>query len=87
MDSFFRENKVKEQEYTEELLLVIAPDSPYTYYQLARKYAAWNKNPLALEHLERVLQLGWTDKDFLRNTVEFQQIKKLKDFQDLLDRY
>ncbi|MEY8020247.1 hypothetical protein AB8P51_05430 [Muriicola sp. SD30] len=87
MDSFLRENKVKEQEYTEELLLVIAPDSPYTHYQLARKYAAWNKNPSALDHLERVLQLGWTDKDFIRNTVEFQQIKKLKDFQDLLNRY
>ncbi|NNK10708.1 MAG: hypothetical protein HKP08_05130, partial [Flavobacteriaceae bacterium] len=87
MDSFLRENKVKEQEYAEQLLLVIAPDSPYTHYQLARKYATWKKYPPALEHLEKMMQLGWTDKDLVRNTTEFQNLKNLKEFNELLERF
>ncbi|QBA65510.1 TPR end-of-group domain-containing protein [Muriicola soli] len=87
MDSFLRENKVKEQEYAEKLLLVIAPDSPFTYYQLARKYAAWKKYPSALKHLEKMMQLGWTDKNLVKNTSEFQNLKTLKEFNELLERY
>lgn len=87
MDSFLRENKVKEQEYTEKLLLVIAPDSPFTHYQLARKYAAWKKYPSALEHLEKMMQLGWTDKDLVKSTSEFQNLKILKEFNELLEKY
>ena len=87
MDSFLREKKEKEQEYAEQLLLIIAPDSPFTHYQLARKYAVWKNYTSALKHLEKVLQLGWTDKDFLLNTREFNEMKKMDAFNELLNSY
>jgi tetratricopeptide (TPR) repeat protein len=86
-NSFLRENKVNQIQYTEQLLLVLAPDNPLAHYQLARGYASRNMIEKSLLHLEKVLQLGWTNKDFIRSTKEFIQLKEHPEFKRILSTY
>jgi len=74
-DAFSTDGNDKAVSYCEELLLVIAPENPFVHYQLARKYAAKDMLQKCLEHLEKVISLGWNDKEFIRNTREFSRIR------------
>lgn len=74
-------------QYTEQLLLVLAPDNPYAHYQLSSGYASRNMIDKSLLHLEKVLQLGWTNKDFIRGTKEFIHLKQHPEFIRILSTY
>lgn len=74
-NAYLSDGNDKEAVYCEELLLVIAPENPFAHYQMARRYAAKNMPKKSLEHLERVLTLGWNDIEFIRNTKEFSKLR------------
>ncbi len=84
-NEFLLEGNDKEAAYCEELLLVIAPENPFAHYQMARRYAAKDILQKCLEHLEKVIALGWNDKEFIRNTSEFSKIRKDPAFISLLE--
>jgi len=84
-NTFLTDGNDKKVSYCEELLLVIAPQNPFVHYQIARKYAAKDMFEKSLEHLERVLTLGWNDKDFIRNTAEFRKLRSETAFIELLE--
>ncbi|NER09779.1 hypothetical protein SAMN06265375_101702 [Muriicola jejuensis] len=87
MDSYLRQKKSGELDYLEQLLLHVAPQNPYTHYQLARKYAILNSRDKALQHLEKVLELGWNDKTLFKRTSEFEALKETEAFRVLLGKY
>ncbi|NNJ88098.1 MAG: hypothetical protein HKP53_01740 [Eudoraea sp.] len=84
-DAFLLDENDKEAAYCEDLLMVIAPDSPFTHYQMARRYATKNMPDKSLEHLAKVLALGWNDKEFIRNTKEFSKLRSDPAFIELLE--
>jgi hypothetical protein len=83
-NAFLTDGNDKAVSYCEELLLVIAPENPFVHYQLARRYAAKDMLQKCLEHLEKVISLGWNDKEFIRNTREFSKLKSDQAFITLL---
>ncbi len=84
-DIFLRDEDDEKATYCEELLLLIAPENPFTHYQLARKYATKNMFQNSLEHLKRVISLGWNDKEMIRNTKEFSKLRSDPAFIALLE--
>ena len=84
-NEFIVEGNDKKTSYCEELLLVIAPENPFAHYQMARRYAAKDMLQKCLDHLEKVIALGWNDKEFIRNTSEFSKIRKDPAFIALLE--
>ncbi len=84
-NAFLLDGNDKEAAYCEELLMVITPENPFVHYQIARRYASKNMLQKCLEHLEKVIALGWEDKEFIRNTTEFSKIRTDPAFITLLE--
>lgn len=85
--SFLREGKEKEAAYAKDLLLTLSPNSPMVHYQLARGYARNNLLNKAIVHIEKALQTGWENKDYLLNTREFVALKTNNEFIRILNEY
>lgn len=73
--------------YCDRLLIILRPKSAYIYFRAAQSYARTNNLKKLLEHLEHALELGMKDKEFLRNTKEFNPYINNDSFIKLLDKY
>ena len=54
------------------------------HYALAKLYAASNRQDLALQYLRRALEEGFRDRKKLAQDPEFQAMRELPEFQELL---
>ncbi|WP_394754601.1 TPR end-of-group domain-containing protein [Crenothrix sp.] len=63
------------------------PKSPIVFYNLASYYAAINKTDLALEPLDKALDLGFKDCDVLRKDSDLKNLRKQKDFRRVLEKH
>lgn len=73
--------------YCDRLLIILRPKSAYLYFRAAQSYARTNDLKKLLQHLEHALLLGMKDKEFLRNTKEFNPYVNNDSFKKLLDKY
>ena len=58
-----------------------------TYFELACSYAMNNQPEQAILYLNQAYQRGYKNKDALLTDPDLSSLKKLKGFQDLLDKY
>jgi tetratricopeptide (TPR) repeat protein len=60
-------------------------EDPITFYNLMSYYAAINKADLALEPLNKALDLGFKDCDVLRKDPDLKNLRKMNDFKRSLE--
>lgn len=63
------------------------PKSPVIFYNLASYYSVINKTDLALEPLDKALELGFKDCDVLRKDPDLKKLRKQDDFRRILEKH
>lgn len=80
-------NKFKKALYCDQFLAIQRPNEAFPYYRLAQNYARLLDEANFILNLEKVLQLGFTDKERLKKTKEFAPFIDSEAFIALLNRY
>lgn len=63
------------------------PNDPITFYNLASYYSATNKADLAIAPLDQALELGFKDCDVLRKDSDLNNLRKLEEFRQTLEKH
>ena len=82
--STFQLNKLDESINFFEKAVSLGSDYPYDYYNLACIYSLKNKPEQAIKYLKKALVLGAEIKEKVLEDKDFDNIKDLKEFKDLL---
>ena len=61
--------------------------NPVVFYNLASYYSAVNKSDLALDPLNKALDLGFKDCDILRKDRDLKNLRKMNDFRRALEQH
>ena len=60
------------------------PKDPFAYYNLSCNYALMGKKKLALDFLEKAVDLGYYDYDHLKNDPDLDTIRRSLRFRKIL---
>jgi tetratricopeptide (TPR) repeat protein len=66
-------------------VLELEPDNEVGWYNLACTYARWGKVDLALEHLERAVELGFDDVTHMESDTDLDNVRDDPRFRQILD--
>lgn len=85
--AYMRLNKFDEAKDDLTKALLINPRNPVTYYNFASLHAIQKQSGLALDYLDKALETGFKDYDFLRADPDLNNIRKNPEFRKILERH
>jgi hypothetical protein len=65
---------------------IVRPSKPFPHYYLARTYSLMNKANKACAELAKAFELGFKDKDYLKNDKAFDNIRTHKKYIELIQK-
>lgn len=65
-------------------LIGLQPNDPFAYYNLSCNYSLMGKKKLALDALEKAVNLGYYDYDHLKNDPDLDNIRRSLRFRKIL---
>ena len=85
-DHYTQRGKYAESLQVDERLSRLQPDDPLVYYNLACSYSLNRQFDLAVTALEKALQLGYRDLNWLAKDPDLRQLRKHSLFQRIADK-
>ncbi|MGI9547314.1 MAG: TPR end-of-group domain-containing protein [Flavobacteriaceae bacterium] len=74
----------KEVDYYAALMAALWPKNPYVFFRISSSYASLGKKNEALANLEKAIDKGWVNKQWILNSKAFRSLKGNYEFELLL---
>ena len=76
----------KDAEYYIQLSTALWSGNPYVYFRAATAYAKLDKDQEAIRSLEKAVEKGWNNRQWIAQNPTFSSLKEKKEFQDVLQK-
>jgi tetratricopeptide (TPR) repeat protein len=86
-DSYSKKGWFEKGLEVDKKLVTLRPDDPVIHYNLACDYSLLKAPKLSFHSLEKALQLGYDDFEFMSEDPDLQFIREDKRFKELVGRY
>ena len=85
-DNYTKRGRYSEGLNVDERLAELEPENPLVFYNLACSYAVLGHELAALESLERAVELGFSDGDYMLIDPDLSSVRQLLRFRRLASR-